>query len=717
MSLQMQDLFEFGEFRLDVAEKVLLREGVAISVTPKVFETLQVLIENAGRLVEKGELMERIWPDHFVEESNLSFNIKMLRRALGDDAAKPRFIETVPRRGYRFVAEVRQGIRGEAIPNGQAVIPQPAAERRARSRFADPLLIALAILCVGGISAGMWYARGGMASTGPQILSAAFSSENLSTNGAVLHAVISPDGKNIAYTNGIGGDKQSVWLRQLDSSNNVQIIPPSDEFYFNLAFSPDGNFLYFVRGSRPGGPAEQNSIYRISIFGGIATKLVDGVEGGISVSRDGEVISFVRCRQQEEEWCSLWIADSSDGGDQRKLVSRPAPFRIGDNEISPDGRTIAFGSGQSRNGANDYSLAVVDIATGVVSEVTKERFFEVKRLVWMPDQRTLLITALKYPDQHIRIWQVSAETGEAVVLTKDSEDYAGLSLTADASRLVTTQPRPDFYLDLYPAGDHRKVRRLAADAATVTFAPDGRLIVSYGRQGNFELWSVDAAGGGERPLTNTLMDDLAAVVSGDGAAIFFSSNRTGESQVWRMRSDGSDQRQVTTAEGGRPLAVDPAGMWVYYHSALRRTLRRVSLADAREEIVLNLPKPAYAVSPDASLAAFSAADGGRTRLSVVSLPGGEPVANFELGGGLTKLAAMAWSRDSKNLFYIAAADAYKNNTLWMQPLGKQAPKKIAELPSEGVRNENSLAVSPDNKSFAVIQGIWKRDAVLLKGLK
>ncbi len=108
MSLETKDFYDFGDFRLDLTEKVLLRDGKFISITPKVFETLQVMVENAGRLIEKDELMERIWHERFVEESNLTFNIKMLRKALGDDAAKPRFIETVPKRGYRFIAEVRR---------------------------------------------------------------------------------------------------------------------------------------------------------------------------------------------------------------------------------------------------------------------------------------------------------------------------------------------------------------------------------------------------------------------------------------------------------------------------------------------------------------------------------------------------------------------------------------------------------------------------------
>ena len=246
------------------------------------------------------------------------------------------------------------------------------------------------VLCIGVIGGGFWYARSSDLDNVP-ILSTTFSSENLSTTGGVLNAVISPDGTNVAYTNGLGSDKQGVWIKQLDSSTNIQIVPPSDEFYYDLAFSPDGKYLYFVRGERPGGSGKQFSIYRISIFGGIATKIVDEVQGGISVSSDGAKVSFVRCSLRNDEWCSLWIADAADGKNEKKLVSRPAPFRIGDNKISPDGRTIAFGVGQSRNGANAFGLMMVDIESGVESELTREKFFDIRSLTWLPGQRSLLI--------------------------------------------------------------------------------------------------------------------------------------------------------------------------------------------------------------------------------------------------------------------------------------------------------------------------------------
>ena len=710
MSLQTQHLLEFGEFRLDLLERRLQRGDAVISITPKVFDTLQVLVENAGHLVEKDELMQRIWHDRFVEESNLAFNIKMLRKALGDDAASPRFIETVPRRGYRFVADVREGIDEKVSQGGIAEAIDP---KQTPSGFRGLRVPVLAVLLIAILGIGWWYVGRISAETNAPILSAPFSSESLSSNSRVLRAVISPDGKNVAYTSGLSGEKQSVWLRQLDSSNNVQIIPPSDEIYFDLAFSPDGNFLYFVRGPKPDDPpAQKNTLSRISVFGGTVTKIVDKAQGEISVSADGKRISFVRCPQRDDEWCSLWIADA-DGGNERKLVSRLGPFRIGDNEISPDGRTVAFCTGQSRNGSNDFGLAEVDIESGVQREITTEKFFDVKSLIWLPDRRGLLFTALKNSDRHFRIWHVSAD-GKAEILTKDSEDYSGISTDKSATTLVATKPRPDLHLNLYAENDLTKARRVSDDIVTAAYAPDGKLIVAHGGPGNVQLWSVNTSSGEERQLTTGSTNDLDAVVSPDGASVFFVSNRTGDAQIWRMKADGSDQRQVTVGEGGSPLAIGPAGKWIYYHSALGRTLKRVSVDDRQEQVIVDKLMPRFAVSHDCSRAAFPEGRADEIMLKVVSLPDGNPIENFRINGRELHVVEIAWANDGRSLYYITQAINSENRVLWIQPLSETAPRKIGDLPGEGVHR---LRISPDGKGFAIVQGTWKHDAVLIKGLK
>src|SRR5437016_7130564 len=108
MSLLIQHFYRFAEFTVDTDQRVLLRQGKPVPLTPKVFDTLLILLESNGRIVEKEELMNGLWPETFVEEANLTFNIMQLRKSLGDDARRPVYIETVARRGYRFIANVEE---------------------------------------------------------------------------------------------------------------------------------------------------------------------------------------------------------------------------------------------------------------------------------------------------------------------------------------------------------------------------------------------------------------------------------------------------------------------------------------------------------------------------------------------------------------------------------------------------------------------------------
>lgn len=579
-------------------------------------------------------------------------------------------------------------------------------------KFKKLLLPVAAVLIVGVIFVGFWFARSKSLETAAPVLSAPFASEKLSTNGKVFHAVISPDGKNVVYTNGIEG-KQSVWLRQLDTANNVEIIPPSDDFYYGLALSPDGNFLYFVRA--PKSVARQFDIYRVSIFGGIPTKISGDADGWISISPDGAKISFVRCYYREDDFCSLWIADSMDGKNEKKLASRLRPFWIGDNEFSPEGKRVAFAVGQSENAANEFGLVEVNIESGVERELTAQKFFDIKSLTWLPDRSELLFTASTIPNKHFRIWQVSAASGEVAPLTNDSESYATLSLDKEASHLVSTQFKQGFRLHLLNM-ENLSAGRVLADASSVTFAPDGKIIFSSIMSGNDEIWGINADGSGQRQLTNDTADDAAPIISPDGNSIFFVSNRTGEAHVWRMNADGSNQTQITQKEGGSPLFVSPDGRWLYYHHNLNKTLWRVPLQGGEEQLVLDKRKNRFAVSPDGLQIAFLEKQGEENILMIVSLADGQTAKIFKLADERARLIQLKWSQDGENLAYILAVGEFENKTLWFQPLNGKTPRQIANLGDERIAGAG-FALAPDGKNFAVVQGGWRHDAVLLKGLK
>jgi len=133
MSEQTSDFYEFGRFRVKSDERVLLRGEDLVPLTPKAFDILLTLLENDGRIVNKDDLMKKVWPNTFVEEGNLTQNVSLLRKALGESANGPQFIETVPRRGYRFVAPVNRG-----AENGQGHLVETAAKLPTNAQKTEP---------------------------------------------------------------------------------------------------------------------------------------------------------------------------------------------------------------------------------------------------------------------------------------------------------------------------------------------------------------------------------------------------------------------------------------------------------------------------------------------------------------------------------------------------------------------------------------------------
>ena len=246
MSKKQPHLYEFGPFRLDTAEQLLLRDGQAVALTPKAFETLVILIERRGHLVEKDELMEALWPETVVEEANLTNNVWALRKTLGEGQRGNRYIETVPKRGYRFVASVTELSEAQDVlviekhsfarivteeteeetravgdvelrrqdettfPPSFATTPSPVlslslSQKSAFRNFAGaPLWLGVAALFVVGAATAFsiyWLInqRQERERATATVPFRKMSISRLTTSGQTTHAAISPDGKYLAH--------------------------------------------------------------------------------------------------------------------------------------------------------------------------------------------------------------------------------------------------------------------------------------------------------------------------------------------------------------------------------------------------------------------------------------------------------------------------------------------------------------------------------------
>jgi eukaryotic-like serine/threonine-protein kinase len=490
-------------------------------------------------------------------------------------------------------------------------------------------------------------------------------------------------------------------------------LPPSVHKYAGLAFSPEGDIIYFTR--FPLADGQQADVYRVSIFGGLPTKIIEQAQGWISVSQSGDKISFVRCAYLDDDYCSLWIADT-DGADQQRLVSRPRPFRISDNAISPDSSTVAFASGQSNNASNEFSLMEVDAASGAEREITKERFFNIRKLAWLPGREGLLISASQVPNLRYRIWNVNYLSGAVRSVTSDADNLSAVSIDRAATAIVASKIHGDFQIKLLSNGKSAGDVKGLVDASSMTIAPDGKLFFASGMTGNSEIWSMEPDGTSLRQLTNDKADDHRPQISADGRTVYFSSNRSGEAQVWRINADGSGLVRITEKEGGLPVFASSDGRWIYFQSGRRRSLWRAPANGGAEEAVLDEPSTFYKFSRDGNFIAFPDSGQGGRSINIVSIDRNLPVGKIALPAGSGRIVDLEWHKNGKAISYILADPVNGRYSIWRQAIAGGEPKMTFDLGTDDIRESSSFAFAPDETFFGIIQGRWKHDAVIARGL-
>jgi len=319
-SNQQRGFIRFGLFELDLRNGELRKQGIKVRLQQQPFQILVALLQHTGEVVTREDLREQLWPmDTFVDfEHGLNAAVKRLRDALGDSAENPVFIETLARRGYRFIAPV-QGMHNESVVE---TVSAPGL----RESYARRLWIPVALVCliVIVVAVRKFVDR-------PRVRSSELTERKLTTNSpemSVSSAVISPDGKLLAYT-----DNTGVYLKHIQTGEMHQLQVSAD-FSNHLHVDdwyPDGSHLLITH-ERPG---ESPSLWSISVFGGSPRRLIDNGEAG-SVSPDGTRIAFHRMDSTQQEWVMR-----SDGSDAVKVADDKSSALL-QPKWSPDGNRIAY---------------------------------------------------------------------------------------------------------------------------------------------------------------------------------------------------------------------------------------------------------------------------------------------------------------------------------------------------------------------------------------
>lgn len=742
MKQQNRRIYKFDEFQIDVLNRQLRRGDTPVVMPAKAFDLLLALVENKGRLIEKDELFSRVWNDQIVEESNLTVHVSQIRKALGEKRQNPRYIETVPGYGYRFVGDVENFDDDDLIFETQTLSRiviekeenEDAAEARkdidaaieepqTRGKNLSSLLNASASLRR-SLSASTLAAYGGFV----VLLALAFGTyryfeveranapfekiklARLTNSGKVSGATISPDGKYIAYILG-ESEGNSLRMQQVGTANNVRLLPPVKAQIYELTFTPDGSHIFYNLFTD--GRADPE-FYRISSLGGVSERIPNVVASYISFSPDGKRFAYAQSDSAAGR-NYLKIADA-DGTNQQTIAAKNHPHTF-ETQVpvvawSPDGETIACLVNHFEPDASYSSIIGINVRDGSEKPLSEQRWYDVFSIEWSKKGSGLLISASDKVSGSNQVRFLSYPQGESRKITNDLSQYDSLSATADGESFVAIQTDAINSILVGEAGtnDFKEITTETGALFPLVWTPDGKIIFRSARDGVSNLWTMDANGGNQRQLTiNAQVDSRGMCLSPDGKRLVFGSWRNGKSNLWRIDADGSNLTQLTDGEVDVYPSCSPDNQTVIYQRGLHSNQRlwKVPLAGGEPVQLTDSYSKWAAISNDGNRLSYFFMANNKWRLGIISPEGGSMLQSLDVPATL-KENVVRWSPDNQSLFYISTVGSVGN--IRSLPLDASESKPLTHFESHSI---DSFAFSPVNKKLAIARSLTVSDVVLI----
>jgi Tol biopolymer transport system component len=586
-----------------------------------------------------------------------------------------------------------------------------------RNKIGTVVVGIILLVVAGGFGYGIYSLfRGSGAQAGPRAVQNNYKLQSLTANGNIREAAISPDGKYLAYTENSNGEA-GVWIKQISTNSNHEIVPPTKNDYFALKFSPDGQFIYYGLIEPSAGVG---TIYRVPFLGGNPIKIVENVGGPPSFSPDGAQFVFVRFDINASR-ASLVIVNS-DGSGERVLASRQGHEYYSSESIawSPDGKMIACSLGDDTQEHTDL-LATVDVSTGETREFGKQRLDKVGYPVWLHDQSGLLFVASdKGHNVPSQVWQISFPSGETRQLTHDLTDHLYLTVTADDKTIVSIQ-REDFAGVWYSTNADVNNAQLISKPKHegswgMTLAPDGRIVYVSNVSGATEVWIMNKDGSDARQLTNDGISKYTPTVTGDGRYIVFVSEKGGE-HLWRINLDGTQPIQLTSGGSEANPRASRDGKWVVYDSWTNGTERlfRLPIDGGEPTMLTDHTATESDISPDGKfVACFYLNEQGNKNWAIGIIPfeGGEPVKFLPVPQTVAVDNSPLYTPDGKSVTYIDWTGDVSN--LWSVPIDGGPAKQLTNYKKDYIFRREWTR---DGKQVAIVRGSETSDAVMITDFK
>jgi eukaryotic-like serine/threonine-protein kinase len=554
-----------------------------------------------------------------------------------------------------------------------------------------------------------------------------FSVSQVTNTGTVFLAAISPDGKFVLSANTENG-KQSLWLRNIPTGGDTAIIPASaDNFYQNLSFSPDGNFIYFETATD--NTLTRRNLYRATVLGGTPQIIVRDIDSPITFSPDGKRMAYVRYGTADSGKWQL-LSASIDGSDEKELSSAEASSVTISVAWSPDGKRIAYNVTQPGHANVLSGIDILDLSSGQTRSFARFQDKFIYSILWAADGRGLLTGYYQRGPAFYngQIGYVAYPSGAFRTVTNDTNSYPTLALSGDGKTLATVQRQSPQELDLIPAtgnSPQTMVSGLPEHGVQLHFdwAGNSQLLVSEADR----IVRIDKDGGNPASL---LIDPAGLLeessLCGDGVVFSWSFHGGNNvANIWRMDADGSNLKQLTRGKQDFAPICSPDRKWVYYFDFPGHRFARASTDGRQSEPVPGvqipgtqisgaIPLSPFALSPDGRTFAFlvrvSSPQHSSTKLALKDLSStGSAAARLLDADPRIRGNFLQFTPDGKSVAY-GIADARADN-LWLQPLDGSKGRQITNFTSKGIVE---FHWSPDGKTIGILRGTVQSDVVLLR---
>ena len=527
----------------------------------------------------------------------------------------------------------------------------------------------------------------------------------LTETGNAGAAALSPDGRYVVYVL-VDGSQESLWVRQVATGGNVQVLAPDQVRFVAVSFTPDGNYIMFVRSDKA--TTNYHYLYQMPVLGGTPRQLVRDVDSAPTFSPDGQEIAYTRGVLGPIAANDILVA-RADGSGERVVVEHRG-FNAGQVNVawSPDGRNLAFVVGAYTENSTQWVLFIASVKTGEKTEL--HRFsMPARALAWLPDGSGLLVIA---DDQSVRgqIWFVSYPKGEVSHFTNDLSNYdlCCLDLTRDSGSLVARQDMlsSDVWVSKPDGADAKQIT--SGEPSGLGLGWLGDKVVAGSQRGRWRVMNPD--GSGNAPVLGEHDPYLALAVCNDGKHLVYSTFRDGAFELWRADPDGSNPlKLVRHAVVGAALCMPDSKSVIYAASG---AVWRVSLDGGTPEKT-DLPFGQFGFSNDGKLMYYVSQkiEGGAFQGKIIVVPaaGGAPLAAVDMPYGMQ---SPRFTPDNKAIAFLLTRNRATN--IWQQPLSGGPLAQVTHFPSGDMF---AFSWSNDGKQLAFSRGSRKTDVVMMSNFR